>query len=255
MLDRLRTENREDLVDEVVDGVVDGQYSYEFGAQFLGNAGNEEITGSKTQQAISNSLRTAQGIASSICRSKTIGKITQRYPAYKNDAVMQAQLDAELTGTYAAIVEAEVAADEKYDILANTQQNLQLAEQRLAEKYAAKTTTEIASMRGGAGKAREILQGWTKTVNANGGKLTADAFSQEVVGLAKTIYKTAEPSVAQLQEAFESLLANAKMANGTNIWTDRQAIKKALRTVIKTAKPEGGQNAPKQVWTSQSKRR
>ena len=92
-------------------------------------------------------------------------------------------------------------------------------------------------------KAQTALQGWTDIVNANGGQITKDAFSQEVVGLAKTIYKTEEPSVVQLQEAFESLLANAKMANGTNIWTDRQAIKKALRTVIKTAKPEGGQNA------------
>ena len=160
MLDRLRTENREDLVDEVVDGVVDGQYSYEFGAQFLRNAENEEITGSKTQQAISNSLRTAQGIASfNLQKQKLIEKITQRYPAYKNDAVMQEQLGSELTGEYADIVEAEVAADDKYDILANAEQNLELAEQRLAEKYQAKTTTELASLKGGVKKGPDSFAG------------------------------------------------------------------------------------------------
>ena len=143
------------------------------------------------------------------------------------------------------VVEAEVAADEKYDILANTQQNLQLAEQRLAEKYAAKTTTEIASMRGGAGKAREVLQGWTKTVIANGGKLTADAFGPEIQALAKNIYKTEDPNLDQLTETFISLQANAQYQDGTKVWADREAVKTAQRKVLQGAKPvnEGGMNA------------
>ena len=63
------------------------------------------------------------------------------------------------SSTYADIVEAEVSANEKYDIAANTEKNLQLAEQRLAEKYAAKTTTEASSLRGGAAKAQTLLPG------------------------------------------------------------------------------------------------
>ena len=151
---------------------------------------------------------------------------------------MQKQLEAELVGTYVDIVEAEVAADPKYDIAANTEKNLQLAEQRLAEKYAAKTTTEASSLRGGAGKAQTLLQSWTDTVKANGGRLTANAFGPAVQQMARNIYKTEDPNLDQLTETFISLQANAQYEDGTKVWADRAAVKKALRKIIQGATPQ-----------------
>ena len=246
MLDRLRTENREDLSSEVVDGVIDGRYSYQFGAQFLRDAENETVTGSKTQQAISNSLRTVQGASYFQTELQSLKeRVAQRHPGFGSDKVVQRQLDSELTGEYVDIVEAEVAADPKYDIAANTQTNLQLAEQRLAEKYAAKLTTDVSSLKGGAKKVKKLLQDWTDVVRTNGGEITAEAFGPEVVVNAKKLYKTDDPNLKQLTETFISLQANAERTDGTKVFADRQAVKKALRKVIKSTqeKSEGGMNA------------
>ena len=162
---------------------------------------------------------------------------------------MQKQLEAELVGTYADIVEAEVSANEKYDIAANTEKNLQLAEQRLAEKYAAKTTTEASSLRGGAKRHRQLLQGWTDTVRANGGRITAEALGQEIQTMAKTIYKTDDPNLDQLNGDLCLMQANAQREDGTKVFADRQAVKKALRPSLKARSQRGRNERPaKQVW-------
>ena len=230
---------RQELVDSVIQDADDGKVSYPFTVQWIDDTlKGEGGAGSKTQQAISNSLRTIQGAAYFQTEAQSLKeRVAQRFPGFGNNEVMQKQLEAELVGTYADIVEAEVAADPKYDIAANTEKNLQLAEQRLAEKYEAKTTTEASSLRGGAGKAQTLLQGWTDVVRANGGRITADAFGPEIQALAKNIYKTDDPNLDQLTETFISLQANAQRPDGTKVFADRQAVKKALR-VIKSTQSE-----------------
>ena len=244
---------REELVESVIEDANDGAVSYRWAAGFINDTLNgEDATGSKTQQAISNSLRTVQGSAYFQTEVQSLKeRVAQRFPGFGSNEVMQKQLEAELVGTYADIVEAEVSANEKYDIAANTEKNLQLAEQRLAEKYGAKTTTEASSLRGGAAKAQTLLQGWTDTVRANGGRITAEAFGPEIQTMAQQIYKTDDPNLDQLTETFVSLQANAQREDGTKVFADRQAVKKALRGVIKStqSESEGGMNAPaKQVW-------